>query len=245
MKLAIIGDEQIRPAVLKQGIRAWSEDKNIHTDVIVFEGMEHFLLEWVKEQNYAMLFWNIPAQKASVGDMVRLLRERNEDLAAVRITGGGENGRSAEEAVHVLPAGAGRDDIARCMDRALLESVRERYLLARTKEGLLKIAADRIMYIEAVGSGSRIEFCPYGTSTFQVESTDDIAVLEQRLGAGFVRCHKAYLCRLDKIRRITRSWIEMRNGSRISINRALYAQVCQSAVQYFKEQKAKRQPAGL
>ena len=122
-----------------------------------------------------------------------------------------------------------------CMDMALRKSEKEKFLLVKTKTETLKIVTDKIMYVEAKGSGCVVEFCPQKDRTFQVETIDSISKLEERLDKNdFIRCHRSYIVRIDKIRRVKRAWIELKNGSRIAVSRNLYNAVGQMYLQHFR-----------
>ena len=126
------------------------------------------------------------------------------------------------------------------MDRISKKSRNEKFLMVQTGSGTMKLALDKIMYIEAQEHGCIIEFCPQPGRTFQLESAESISALEERLGkSDFIRCHRSYIVRIDKIRHIRRAWIEMQNGSKIGVSRRLYGDVSQMFARRLSRMRAK------
>ena len=128
--------------------------------------------------------------------------------------------------------------VANIDDEQVHTESHEKFLLVQTKEETMKLSVERIIYVEAMGHSCVIEFCPQVGRTFQVEASESISVLEEQLGeTDFVKCHRSYLCRIDKIDHISRAWIEMDNGSRIPVSRRLYKNVNQMFIRYFRREK--------
>lgn len=240
MKLAIIEDEQVHVDLLNQYIEMWSEERNIPVAVTAFPSAESFLFTWEEQRDFDALLVDIQMKEMTGMEMAKRVREKDPDTAIIFTTGTADYMEEGYEvdAMHYLLKPVSRDKLCQCMDRVLQKGCREQFLLVKTKEETLKLSVKTIMYAEAKGHGCMIEFCPHGGRTFQVESTESISELEKRLGEDdFVRCHRAYLCRIDKIRYISREWIELDNGSRVLVSRRLYSYVNQRFISYFKREK--------
>lgn len=242
MKLAIIEDEQVHTELLSQYIENWSKDRNIPVTIAHFSSAESFLFTWEEKRDFDVLLVDIQMKEMTGMEMARRVREQDPDIIIIFTTGIAdymEEGYEVE-AMHYLLKPISRDKLYQCMDRALQKGSRDRFLLIKTKEETLKLSVKSIMYVEAMGHGCVIEFCPLPGRTFQVETTEGISELEETLGEpDFVRCHRAYLCRIDKIKYISRAWIEMDNGSRIAVSRRLYSHVNHMFINCFKREKEK------
>ena len=242
MKLAIIEDEQVHTDLLNQYIEMWSIEKNIQVTVTPFSSAESFLFTWEEQRDFDVLLVDIQMKEMTGMEMAKRVREQDPDIAIIFTTGIADYMEEGYEvdAIHYLLKPVSREKLCQCMDRVLQKGCREQFLLVKTKEETLKLSVKSIMYVEAMGHGCMIEFCPHADRTFQVEITESISELEERLGeSDFVRCHRAYLCRIDKIRYISRAWIEMDNGSRILVSRRLYSYVNQRFISYFSREKEK------
>lgn len=132
------------------------------------------------------------------------------------------------------------NDMEMARDRELQEGGCGQFLLVKTREEKWELSTQSIVYVEAMSHGCVIEFCTQSGSTFQVETIEDISELEKELGEpDFARCHRYYLCRIDKIRYISRAWIEMDNGSRIPVSRKVYTNVNQMYIRHLRKKKEK------
>lgn len=242
MKLAIIEDEQAHTDILNRYIGMWSKDRDIPVVITSFPSAESFLFAWEEDCDFDVLFVDIQMREMNGMEMARRIREQDSDIAIIFTTGIADYMEAGYEveAMHYLLKPVSQEKLFTCMDRVLKKDGREQFLLVKTKDGTLKLSIKSIIYVEAMGHGCMIEFCPQAGRTFQVETTEGISELEEKFGeSDFVRCHRSYLCRIDKIHHINRAWIEMDNGSRIPVSRRVYSNVNQMFIRYFREEKEK------
>ena len=242
MKIAIIEDEQVHTELLSQYIETWSNDRNIPVKIMPFSSAESFLFMWEEQRDFDVLLVDIRMKDMTGMEMAKQVREQDSDIAIIFTTGIADYMEEGYEvdAMHYLLKPVDRDKLYRCMDRVMQRGSHEQFLLVKTKEETLKISEKAIMYVEAIGHRCLIEFCLQTGRTFQVETAESISELGKRLSdADFVRCHRAYLCRIDKIRYVSRTWIEMDNGSRIPVSRRSYSYVNKKFISYFKREKEK------
>lgn len=66
---------------------------------------------------------------------------------------------------------------------------------------------------------------------------ETISGLEERLGDGFVRCHRSYLVSLKYIQKITRTDVEMDTGDKIPLSRRKYDVVNQAFIRYYRQEE--------
>lgn len=242
MKLAIIEDEEAHKELLSRYIGVWSKDREIPVAVTSFQSAESFLFAWEDERDFDVLFVDIQMQEMNGMEMAKRVREQDSDIAIIFTTGIADYMEAGYEveAMHYLVKPISQEKLFRCMDRVLKRGIHEQFLLVKAKEETMKLSLSSIIYVEAMGHGCRIEFCPQAGRTFRMETTESISKLEKKLGEpDFVRCHRSYLCRIDKIHHISRAWIEMDNGSRIPVSRRVYTYVNQMFIRYFRREKEK------
>ena len=242
MKLAIIEDEQAHTELLNRYVEMWSQDRDIPVTITPFPSAESFLFTWEEERDFDLLLVDIQMKEMNGMEMARRVREQDPDISIIFTTGIADYMEAGYEveAMHYLVKPVSQEKLFTCMDRVLKRCIHEQFLLVKAKEETMKLSLRSIMYVEAMGHGCRIEFCPQAGQTFQVETTEGISELEKKLGEpDFVRCHRSYLCRIDKIHHINRAWIEMDNGSKIPVSRRMYTYVNRMFIRYFREEKEK------
>lgn len=234
MKLAVIEGMETDTELLNRYAKAWSKERNVPLVIAMFPDEESFLSMWRENCEFDVIFLDVRSKETA-----ERIREWNTDVTIIFTTDvDGEEGREKganTETVHYLSKPIDIKKLYHCMDMALRKDEKEKFLQVKTKVGILKIAVDKIMYVEAQGDGCVVEFCPQKGRTFQVETVNHISELEEQLDKNdFIRCHRSYIVRIDKIRRVKRAWIELRNGSRIAVSRNLYNAVGQMCLQRFR-----------
>lgn len=239
MKLAVIEGMETDTELLNRYAKAWSKERNIPLVITMFPDVESFLSMWKESREFDVVLLDIRTKETDGMKTAARIRECYSDVIIVFTTDVNEEERGEKgintETMHYLSRPVDREKLYHCMDMALRKDEKEKFLRVKTKAGTLKIAADKIMYVEAQRSGCVVEFCPQKGRTFQVETTDNISELEEQLDkSDFIRCHRSYIVRIDKICRVKREWIELRNGSRIAVSRNLYSVVGQRYLRYFR-----------
>lgn len=246
MKLAVIEGVETDTELLNRYAKAWSKERDIPLVITMFPDEESFLSMWRESREFDVIFLDIRTKETDgMGTAARIM-ECNSDVTIIFTTDvdGEDREKGANtESVHYLSRPIDMEKLYHCMDMALRKDEEEKFLKVRTKTETLKIAVDKIMYVEAQGSGCVVEFCPQKGRTFQLEIIDSISELEEMLNKNdFIRCHRSYIVRIDKIRRVKRAWIELKNGSRIAVSRNLYNTVGQMYLRCFRiEREQSRQ----
>lgn len=240
MKLAIIEDEQAHRELLTEYLEEWGKEQSVSLCIKAFSSAESFLFAWEEERDFDVLFVDIQMKAMNGMEMARQIRQQDSNIVIIFTTGITdymEDGYEVE-ALHYLLKPISRKKLDQCMDRALRRSSRERFLLVQTREEMLKLSLERILYVEARGHGCVIEYSSQTGETCLTETTESISELEQKLdGEEFVKCHRSYLCRTGSIHRIDKTEIVLDNGSRIPVSRRLYAQANQAFIRYFRRLK--------
>ena len=240
MKFAVIEDEQIHIELLGKFIEKWSRDRNVSVTVASFSSAERFLFTWESEKDFDVLFIDIQMKEMSGTEMVKLVKEQDSDIVIVYITGIPDcmEGGYEADARHYLLKPISQAKLSQCMDRIWKKGNREHFVLVQTKTETLEISAERIMFVEARGHDCLIEFCSQSGETFHVVVINGLSELENQLGeTDFVKCHRFFVCRVDRIHRINREGIIMDNGSWIPVSRRMYNQVNQMFIRHFRRER--------
>lgn len=242
MRIAIIEDEPVHAELLEGFLQGWSRDRQIPVEMLRFSSAEGFLFDWETEQDLDALFVDIQMKRMNGMEMAKQVRERDGRVSIIFTTGLAdflEEGYEVE-AMRYLMKPINEEKVWDCMDKIRVRSEQAHYILVHGRDGVRRLAAEQIDYIEARGHGCRIEL--WGAAG-QPETpqedfvSENISELEEMLKEyGFIRCHRSYLCGIRNIRTIGRTDITFDSGSRIPVSRRLYKEVNQAFIQYFRKE---------
>ena len=231
MKFAVVEGDRKQAEQISGFISAWGKERNIPVDITVFDSEDSFFAAWNSKRNFGALIVNRCGREEDCPKMARKLKEQTSELIIIGIARakGYPQQKTDARIMQWLHLPLTKAELCTRLDWAIQRGGEKPFLLVKTRDKALKLYVRSIMYIEAKSNGCVIEFCSQPKRTFQIETTERISELEAKLaGTGFVRCHQAYLCRLDKIRHISSAWIELKNGSKIMVSRGQYSYVRQS-----------------
>ena len=238
LKIAIIEDEQVHTDLLSGYLCAWSSEHGQPVSIQEFLSAENFLFVWEETNDFDILFVDIQMKKMNGVEMVRKVRERDEEIAVVFTTGITdymETGYEVE-ALHYLVKPISAQKVWQCMDKLLARCHKEEYVLVHSKDGTTRIPVREITYVEARGHSCVIETYTRAGECTQTDVTESISELEERLkNHGFPRCHRSYLCRIGSIHQIGRTEITCDSGSAIPVSRRMYAEANHAFIEYFRK----------
>ena len=242
MKIAIIEDEPVHADLLEGYLQGWSRDRQTAVKTVRFSSAESFLFEWETEQDLDALFVDIQMKKMNGMEMAKQVRERDGKVSIIFTTGMAdfmEEGYEVE-AMRYLLKPINQEKVWSCMDKIRVRNENAQYILVHGSDGVRRLAAEQINYIEAWGHGSRIEI--WGAAgqpgTPQTDFvSENISELEEMLKEyGFIRCHRSYLCGIRNIRTIGTTEITFDSGTHIPVSRRLYKEVNQAFIRYFRKE---------
>lgn len=107
----------------------------------------------------------------------------------------------------------------------------KRILMAETPEGMRRVDAEKICYMEAFAHS-----CELHTLSECITVKSGISALEKealRLGIPLFRCHRSYAVNIAQIRAIEREAALLSDGSRIPVSRRLYQELNRRFIDYF------------
>ena len=108
---------------------------------------------------------------------------------------------------------------------------RKRILMAETPEGVRRVDAEEICYMEAFAHS-----CELHTLSECITVKSGISALEKeavRIGVPLFRCHRSYAVNIAQVRAIEREAALLSDGSRIPVSRRLYQELNRQFIDYF------------
>lgn len=233
-KAAICDDEAAQLQYLSGLVQSWARLSGNSVCLSLFPCGEAFLFRYEEEKDFDLLLLDIEMGEMNGVELARRIRRENGDMQILFITAYPDFIAEGYEvaALHYLMKPVREEKLFEVLERAAANLNRtERYEIFSTAGETVRICLKEIVSVEAF---SHLVEVATRDGRFCLEET--ISGLEQRLGEGFVRCHRSYLVALRYIRKITRTDVVMDTGARIPLSRRRYDAVNQAFIRYYRQE---------
>lgn len=208
IRIAIVEDEQEQADRLESHIRRYGEEHQIGTQVTVYSNVITFLEQYRAE--FDIVFMDIMMPMMNGMDAAHLLRERDEKVMLIFVTSmlqyalQGYDVAAADFIVKPVPYGEFTLKFTRALGK--LPKSKNDDVLLRTDGGFVRVAPNRIRYIEVRG-----HHCVYHTDTNTYQQYQTMKAVEDALPKDcFARCNNFLLVNLafvDKVEDLT-AWVD-------------------------------------
>ena len=232
LNIAICDDEQNQIQYIKDIVSAWAETSEHFPHFAEFPSAEAFLFDYAENRNYDILLLDIEMAKMNGIDLAKKVREENNRVQIVFITGYPDFMSEGFEvaALHYLMKPVKKEKLFSVLDRAVIGlAQKEDSLILETDNGIMRVKFSEIMSAEAKG---------HETLLTLIDKQESVKIgindLEKQLDDSFVRSHRSYLVGLRHITRITKTDVILDNGALIPLSRRMYAEVNQKFIDYYR-----------
>ncbi|WP_100488817.1 LytR/AlgR family response regulator transcription factor [Sporolactobacillus pectinivorans] len=233
MKIAVCDDDKTQRDYLASLVHKWAEQSDGHTVVETFASAQRFLFSWQADKSYDALLLDIQMPGLNGMDLARTIRQSDEWLAIIFITGYSDYMNEGYEvsALHYLIKPVKEEKLFSCLDRASKRmKIEPKMLLFESESEMIRIRQDEIICAEAFAHSVEIT-----TVTQRYKINLNIAQLERALEpALFFRPHRSYLVGLNYIRRFGKNEMILDNGLLIPVSRRRYQAANQAFIDFFK-----------
>lgn len=220
MNVAIVEDEQAHSDLLSRYILAWAGKRGRKVHIFLYENAEVFLFSW-EDGMPDVVFADIQMPGMNGMEMVRKLRKQDSELPVIFTSGLVEYLQEGYEvqALHYLIKPLSEEKVFDCMDRVCSREKSQRLFTFKTEEGMARLDLREVDYCEADGHYTRFVMAD-GT---EIRAMTSISELERELPERiFVKCHRCYLCNLERVKRIERDTVIFDDGKSVAVSRRLY-----------------------
>ena len=232
LNIAICDDEQNQSQYIKDIVSAWAETSGHMPIFAEFPSAEAFLFDYAENQNYDILLLDIEMAKMNGIDLAKKVREGNNRVQIVFITGYPDFMSECFEvaALHYLMKPVKKEKLFSVLDRAVIGlAQKEDSLILETDNGIMRVKFSEIMSAEAKG---------HETLLTLIDKQESVKIgindLEKQLDDSFVRSHRSYLVGLRHITRITKTDVVLDNDNLIPLSRRMYAEVNQKFIDFYR-----------
>lgn len=221
-KIAICDDSDADRQYISGLAKCWAEGAGHSVQTASFASAESFLFHYAEESDYDILLLDVEMGGMDGVTMAKKLREDNEAIQIVFITGYSDYIAEGYEvtALHYLMKPVKQEKLFAVLDRAAGKLVKnERILNLESSGEMVRIPVYRIRYAEVLGNYVTI----HGDCEIKVKMT--LGELEKELDERFLRVSRFAVVNLTQIRHVTKREIRLNDGASIPLPRGAYENV--------------------
>ncbi len=229
--IAICDDDENQINTLKTLLNEW----NSQAFIMEYNSAEQFLFRY-PDHPCDLLLLDIEMGEMNGMELARSMRAKGDMLPIIFITGFSEYiGEGYDvEALHYLIKPVEKTKLFQVLDRyADRHKANNRVILPVGDESVC-VNSDDIVYLEAFGKKTQIAL----NSGKDIVCTCGLSAAAEKVGNGFVSCHRSYVVNIGFIASISKTEVTLDNGKKIPLSRRLYDSVNRAFIDFYMENKS-------
>lgn len=221
LKIALCEDEEIQAHITTTFIRKWGQQKEIITNITHYKSAEAFLFEWPVEKDFDIIFLDIIMKSMTGLDLAEKIREINERVIIIFITGLEQYMYRAfeVEALNYLIKPVHQVNMYKSLDMAWKK-------IQKNKDSNPQLVISKGKETYTINF-KEIVYCTVFAHYIDIHTINNIYTyknsmkeLEKLLPNDyFIKCHRSYIINIQYIKKIIGSDIEMKNNIKIPLSR--------------------------
>lgn len=228
--IALCDDDKSQIKALKQMLNEWK------SNIILSEynSAEQFLFDY-PDVSCDLLLLDIEMGAMNGMELAKTLRSKGDMLPIIFITGFSEyigDGYDVE-ALHYLIKPVDKKKLFQVLDRYACRHKTDSKIILPSGDGSVLVASQDIMYLEAFGKKTQITL----NSGKEIICSCGLGAAAEKLGKGFVSCHRSYVVNIGYISSISKTEVTMDNGNKLPLSRRSYDSVNRAFIDYYKENR--------
>lgn len=200
-------------------VQAWAAETDNQVSISLFSSGENFLFRAEDEGSFDILLLDIEMGAMDGVTLAKKLRQKNETLQIVFITGYSDYIAEGYEvsALHYLMKPVKKEKLFSVLNRAAEKLRRDENMLhLEAGRQLVRIPIYTIRYADVQGNYVTV----HAFQDFTVKMT--LSELEKELDDRFYRVGRSAIVNLTKIRRVTKTEILLQDGTTVPLPRGAY-----------------------
>lgn len=230
--VAVVDDEAIQIETMTRLIQQAEKEKQLSIEIHSFSSGEEWLFELEDHKEVEMIFLDIEMKQVDGLEVAKKIREKDSQMTIVFVTGFAEYAVQGYEveALDYLLKPIELEKIVQVFERHLTKKPEKSdWITLETDQGILKLALDEIIYIEA------------NKRQCEIHLTDEIVTVNKRLkdvaeemNEAFIQTHRSYVVNVKHINRLMKTDVECSNKDRVPVSRRLAKEVQEKFVDFHK-----------
>lgn len=216
---AICDDNPTDAEYVSQLVERWAREIGISLKIERFSSAEGFLFQYAEKKDYDLLLLDIEMGKMDGVTLAKRIREENEGLQIIFITGYSDYIAEGYEvsALHYLVKPVQEEKLKATLNRAVEKlRHREKTVLLELSGETVRLPLHEIRYLEVSHNYVTI----HAKEDYTVKKT--LGEFEKELGNEFFRAGRSYLIRLSCINRVTKKEVFLTDGTMLPLPRGMY-----------------------
>ena len=218
-RIAICDDENADIVYVETLVRKWAAKQNLSVRTESFASAESFLFAYEDQKDFDILLLDIEMDGMDGVTMAKRIREQNESVQIVFITGYSDYISEGYEvaALHYLMKPVREEKLFSVLDRAVQKVQRnERMLYLDVSGEMVRIPLYEIRYLEVLRNYVTV----HAKQDYTVKKT--LGEMEKELDERFFKAGRSYLINLKLVRRVTKTEVHLADGTVIPLPRGQY-----------------------
>ena len=229
LRIAICDDEEPIREYMSGIVHEWTMSRGLDHETRIFPSAESFLFEYEGNPTYDILLLDIEMSGMDGVTMARRIRERNDLIQIIFVTGYTEYIAEGYEvdALNYLVKPVSKDKMYSVLDKAYSKTRKnEKVLDLRTDGDIVRIPVSRVISASVYGNYVTI----HADEDVKVKMT--LGAFSDLLDDRFLRVGRSDIVNITKIRRVTKKEILMEDGSVIPLPRGAYETVNRAIIDF-------------
>lgn len=228
--IAICDDDKNQINALKALLCEW----NSQAVITEYNSAEQFLFSY-PDNSCDLLLLDIEMGAMNGMELAKSLRARGDMLPIIFITGFSQYiGEGYDvEALHYLLKPVDKNKLFQVLDRYADRHKADNRIILPVGDESVCVNSDDIIYLEAFGKKTQVTL----KNSKEILCTYGLSAAADKLGNGFVSCHRSYVVNIGFIASISKTEVTLDNGRKIPLSRRLYGIVNRAFIDYYKESR--------
>lgn len=217
--IAICDDSQTDADYITALVEKWAQTDDIYIKMDCFKSAEAFLFHYTENRTYDILLLDVEMGEMNGVELAHTVRKENRAVQIVFITGYSEYISAGYDvaALHYLMKPVDEKKLFTVLDRAKEMLIRqERRIVLAVSGETVRIPLHEVRFVEVRGNYVTV----HAGQEYTMKAT--LGTIEKQLDDSFFRTGRSYIINLGCIRRVSKTQVELSDGSVVPLPRGVY-----------------------
>lgn len=217
--IAICDDSQTDADYIASLVEKWAQQEEVYIKLEHFPSAEAFLFHYAEDKTYDILLLDVEMGEMNGVELAHTVRKENTAVQIVFVTGYSDYISAGYDvaALHYLMKPVNEEKLFTVLGRAKDMLIRQERRIVLTVSGeMVRIPLHEVRYVEVLGNYVTV----HALRDYTVKMT--LGTIEKQMDETFFRTGRSYLINLDYIRRVSKTQVELLDGTLISLPRGMY-----------------------